>query len=100
MSENVKRGATRHEGREVSYEWDADNPINPVWCCTECGDPLELRQRQEQVDYVEIGCPCGAAVLDLRLADVLQFSMDEWDTRTISDLERGPFAEGGELDVE
>lgn len=93
MSEHVKRGATRHEDREVTYEYDAEDPINSVWCCTECGDQLELRQRQGQVDYVEVGCSCGAASLDLRIADLLQFEMDEWDTVTVAELGRERFGD-------
>jgi len=91
MSEHVKRGATRYEDREVTYEYDAEEPINSVWCCTECGDRLELRQRQGQVDYVEVGCSCGAASLELRIADLLEFKMDEWDTVTVAELGRGRF---------
>lgn len=93
MSEHVKRGATRHENREVTYDPLADDPINSVWCCTECGDELELRQRQRQVNYVEIGCSCGAASLDLRIADLLDFEMDEWDTVTVAELGRGRFGD-------
>jgi len=93
MSEHVKRGATRYEDREITYEWDAEDPINSVWCCTECGDTLELRQRQDQINYVEIGCSCGAASLELRIADLLQFEMPEWDTRTIAELGRGRFGD-------
>ena len=95
MTDHVKRGATKHEDRAVEYEFDAEDPINSVWCCIECGDRLELRQRQEQVNYVEIGCSCGAESLELRIADLLQFSMETWDTETVAELGRGPF-DGGQ----
>jgi len=91
MTEHVKRGAKRRQDREVEYDALADEPINSVWCCTECGDPLELRQRQGHVNYVEVGCSCGAATLSLRIADLLEFEMPEWDTETVASLGRGEF---------
>jgi len=99
MSDHVKRGATKHENREVSYEYDADDEIISVWCCTECGDRLEIRNRKGQVNYVEIGCSCGAESLDLRIADLLEFSMGSWDTTTSHKLGRGKFADGGDYDA-
>jgi len=91
VTEHVKRGATLHKDRDVSYEWDGieDGNINSVWHCDECGDRLELRQRRGQELYVSIGCPCGAASLDVRIADILGCDVEEWDTKTADRLGRG-----------
>jgi len=51
----------------------------------------ELRNRAGQVDYVEIGCECGAESLDLRVADILEFEMGQWDTKTVHELGRGTY---------
>jgi hypothetical protein len=94
VTDHVKRGATKHTDREVSYEYNGidGGHIVSVWCCEECGEPLELRYRAGNEAYAAIGCPCGAQSLDVRIADILQFEMEAWDTRTVSDLGRGEFA--------
>jgi hypothetical protein len=90
MSEHVKRGATKHEDRDTSYEWDGveDGRINSIWCCTECDEPLEVKQRRGLDAYISLECGCGAASLDLRVADILEFEIDEWDTKTVRNLGR------------
>ena len=87
MSEHVKRGATKHEDRDVSAKWDGidDGNINSVWACTECDSPLEVRQRRGLDAYISLGCDCGANSLDLRVADLLSFEMDSWDTDTVQE---------------
>jgi len=90
MSDHVKRGAERHVDREVTYDTMADDEINSVWCCTECGDELELRYRPASGhNYVSVGCSCGAESLDLRIADLLEFKMESWDTVVAHKLNRG-----------
>lgn len=93
MSEHVKRGATKHKNRDVSYDWNGPEggQINSVWCCDECGDTLEVRQRAGKHAYVEIGCSCGASSLDLRISDLFEFEMESWDTVTVSELGRGSY---------
>ena len=88
MSDHIKRGAERHTDRTITYDTMDDDAINSVWCCTECGEPLEVRQRKSHA-YVSLGCPCGAESLDLRMADLLEFKMEAWDTKVVHKLGRG-----------
>jgi hypothetical protein len=99
MSEHVKRGATKETNREVRYEWDTGDRshINSIWCCTECDSVLEVRQRADRPAYISLECDCGAEALDLRVGDLLEFEMDSWGAKTVSELGRVPPA-GGEND--
>lgn len=83
MSEHVKRGAELYENRPIEYVAADGDGIYAVWKCTECGEKLELRQRDGRHAYTEIGCGCGAASLDLRIADLLDLDIEAWDTETV-----------------
>lgn len=83
MNDHVKRGVELHRDRPVEYDMLEENAIYGVWHCSECGEKLELRQRRGQHAYTEIGCDCGAASLDLRIADTLDLDIDEWDTELV-----------------
>lgn len=88
MSDHVKRGAELHHDRPVEKDVLEDNAIYAVWTCAECGDDLQLRQRRGQHAYTEIGCGCGAASLDLRIADLLDLDIEAWTTETIEERQR------------
>ena len=91
MTDHVKRGATLHTDRDTSREWDGidDGRINAEWRCVECDGIVKAKQRRGNNAYVSLECDCGAASLDLRIADVFDFEVDAWDTETVTPDERG-----------
>jgi len=88
MSEHVKRGANAHTNRDMSTEWKGidDGRVNSQWICVECENHLRVHQRRGLDAYITIECPCGAESLDVRLADMFEFSMTAWDTETITEI--------------
>lgn len=84
MTDHVKRGMKIHTDRSVTTEWDGmdDGNVNAVVRCTECGEKIEMRYRRGMDAYVELGCPCGARSLDLRIGGVVGLDIDEWDADT------------------
>ena len=86
MSDHVKRGATLHTNRDTSTEWEGidDGRINSEWKCVECGGAVKAKQRRGNDAYVSLECDCGAASLDLRIADVFDFEVEAWDNKTVT----------------
>jgi hypothetical protein len=89
MSDHIKRGATLHTERDTSTDWDSidDGRINSEWCCKECGGNVKAKQRRGLNAYISLECDCGAASLDLRIADLLEFEIDAWDTVSVAHCE-------------
>jgi len=88
MTDHVKRGATLHTDRDTSTEWDGidDGRINAEWQCVECDGIVKAKQRRGLDAYISLECDCGAASLDVRIADVFDFEIDVWDTVTIAEI--------------
>jgi hypothetical protein len=89
MSKHIKRGAELHVDRDTSTEWGGidDGRINSEWQCNDCGGNIKAKQRRGLDAYISLECDCGAASLDLRIADILDFEVDAWDTVTIANTE-------------
>jgi len=84
MKDHVKRGMKTHTDRSVTTEWDGldDGNVNAVVRCTECGEKIEMRYRRGMDTYVELGCPCGARSVDLRIGGLIGIDIDEWEADT------------------
>ena len=86
MPEHVKRGATLHTERDTSKEWEGneDGRINSEWRCVDCAGVVKAKQRRGLSAYISLECDCGAASLDLRVADILDFEVEAWDTVAVT----------------